>query len=312
MDEAYFAYQINQILDEFPELTQPNPHQSVFWHYLSGYSLVQIIESGELWATHLSCLNDGREFIHAFKIMQEIFDDFKSREGHTGDFKKFHTFLDSKFAETPSTYSNLYVASLSEKVDDLSQWRAYGGKQGENGYCIGFDTAFLKTGHISYSTNPFLGKVSYDENRHRQMCRRILDIVFRWFAAGVGRDNLDLRAKLIYRWLERYAFLWFPLMKNKSFEDEAEWRIVCRASRSEEANLKFRPRENMISRHVPQTYLRPDNTNLLPIQSVLVGPSRYQDISSESVRLQLASKGYFDGRLGWTPSVEISKIPLQG
>jgi hypothetical protein len=110
-------------------------------------------------------------------------------------------------------------------------------------------------------------------------------------------------------------------MKDKSFEDEAEWRIIYQANRwdtyksdnLESPKPKFLARESMISRHIPQTYLRPDNKNvLLPIKTIVVGPSRYQSVSRESVKLQLATKGYCKENLGWTPSVEDSKIPLQG
>ena len=217
----------------------------------------------------------------------------KSREGYTDDVTKFHAFLDSQFEKTPSTYSDLYVASVSEKQDDLSQWRAYGGKQGENGYSIGFDAMFLKTNY-GVASNPFLGKVSYCEARHRQVCRRLLDVLFRFFQFGVEEKGtkqnnyLDVYGKIVYRWLEEYAFKWFPLMKDKSFGEEAEWRMVYQANRWdiyqsnswEIPNLKFLARDRLISLHIPQTYFRPDHNNtLLPIRVILVGPSRYQDIS---------------------------------
>ena len=114
--------------------------------------------------------------------------------------------------------------------------------------------------------NPFLGKVSYNEDHHRQICRRVLDIAFRFFKVAVDyNENLELRNKLVYRWFEKYAFFWFPLMKKSTFEDEAEWRIVYRANGSNETNFKFLARESMISRHIPQTYMRP---RLIPLSQV--------------------------------------------
>ena len=184
MEEGYFSGEVAMIFEDFPDLRQSDIKQDKLWHYTSGSSLVDIINSGEFWTTHLSCLNDGQEFIYAFKIMREVLN-LKSKEGYTPNVRKFHDFLASHFEKTPSTYSDLYVASLSEKDNDLSQWRAYGGNRGENGYCIGFDTAFLKTGPIHNMVNPFMGKVSYDENRHRQICRRMLDAVFKFFRFGV-------------------------------------------------------------------------------------------------------------------------------
>jgi hypothetical protein len=109
-----FSYEIARIFEEFPELQHSHPQQSILWHYTSGSSLIRIIESGEFWATHLSCLNDGREFIHGIKLMQTVLS-LRNKERYTDEEKKFHAFLDSELEKPPSTYSDLYVASLSEK-----------------------------------------------------------------------------------------------------------------------------------------------------------------------------------------------------
>jgi len=177
----------------------------------------------------------------------------------------------------PLDYSDLYVALLSEKEDDFSQWRAYGGKHGEHGYSIGFDTAFLKPKYATVS-NLFLGKVSYNHDFNRQICQRLLDVIFKFSKSegnlvteGKAMNHLDVYKFVVYRYLEAHAFKWFPLMKDKSFRDEAEWRIVYQKNHNDASNQKFRAHESMISRHIPQTYLRPDgNIMHLRIHVILV------------------------------------------
>jgi hypothetical protein len=41
------------------------------YHYTSGETLIRIVQSGELWTTHIACLNDMKEFVYAFDRLKE-------------------------------------------------------------------------------------------------------------------------------------------------------------------------------------------------------------------------------------------------
>ena len=43
------------------------------WHYTTGEGLIKIIESGELWSTQVSCLNDATEYRYAIGAARAAF-----------------------------------------------------------------------------------------------------------------------------------------------------------------------------------------------------------------------------------------------
>jgi hypothetical protein len=44
------------------------------WHYTTGDNLIKILESGELWSTQVSCVNDTTEFKHAVQLSRGAFE----------------------------------------------------------------------------------------------------------------------------------------------------------------------------------------------------------------------------------------------
>jgi hypothetical protein len=108
------------------------------YHYTSGEGLVGIIESGDLWVTQASCLNDATEVRYAAAV---LLDSFQRYRGFPLDSDA--AFICDRaiagLSVDAAPKSEWFVACLSEEADDLSQWRAYG--RGEGGYAIGFDVA---------------------------------------------------------------------------------------------------------------------------------------------------------------------------
>jgi hypothetical protein len=78
-------------------------------------------------------LNDTQEFRYAVDIALEVLDE--ERAAHPGDFEETALTLVDSFKGMDSKSS--FIASFSEKGDDLSQWRAYGGRSPS--FAIGFD-----------------------------------------------------------------------------------------------------------------------------------------------------------------------------
>lgn len=93
---------------------------SCFYHYTDAQTALKILENKELWMTHTSYLNDSEEgkelrtYLNKKPVRPEI--------------NKVLDYIDKNF--------EVYVCSLSENGDLLSQWRGYC-PDGE-GYAIGF------------------------------------------------------------------------------------------------------------------------------------------------------------------------------
>jgi hypothetical protein len=43
----------------------------ILWHYTKGDSILNIVQSGKLNATHVSCLNDGTEIRYGAKLLRD-------------------------------------------------------------------------------------------------------------------------------------------------------------------------------------------------------------------------------------------------
>src|SRR5690349_13479332 len=102
----------------------PTPPPTL-WHYTTGNGLLKIVESGTLWATQISCLNDNSEFREASRLFTEAIEKFASTNTLTDD-ERFLYELAMKDGTTDSAPTSWwFVASFSAERDHLSQWRAY-------------------------------------------------------------------------------------------------------------------------------------------------------------------------------------------
>ena len=99
-------------------------------------------------------------------------------------------------------------------------------------------------------------------------------------------------------------------MKDPAFEAEREWRIIHKLRPSDIRSMVYRQRQTLMSRHIPFNYQKRDGDGsppLLPIQKIVVGPSRHKLVSQTSVYDLLRTQGYPASK----PTVEPSKIPFQ-
>jgi len=124
---------------------------------------------------------------------------------------------------------DVFVFSVSEARDDLSQWRAYGG--GGPSFSIGFDPRELE---IAADPAGFvLEKVIYDPVESKQHIAGLLDPSILAIAKDImARGGLTMPAEDFARkWgpdiianLARIA----PVYKHPSFGAEREWRLIAR------------------------------------------------------------------------------------
>jgi hypothetical protein len=68
-----YAYAVAFILRKALRDKQQGMPETV-WHYTSCATLVKILESKSLWATHVSCVNDTSEVRHLFDLLFARFD----------------------------------------------------------------------------------------------------------------------------------------------------------------------------------------------------------------------------------------------
>jgi hypothetical protein len=283
--------------------------QEIVWHYTTGDALLAIVETGILYATQVSCLNDSTEIQYGARLLRDAFSNIQP-DGV--EEKRLLDRINKTTVEDPAPSSNLpspwFVTCFSKEKDDLSQWRAY--SWGENGYAIAFlASGFLRPGSL-------VARVNYDKEQHKQVAKNVASATVSFFKEGLcAHPTAEAGTTAIDAWLTEYLGEWermvgylAPMVKDPAFRGENEYRIVHELQAHEFGQLRFRQKQTLMSRHLPLIFPPPNyatQSRLLPINEVMVGPSRHKEISRVSVECLLRQKGYP------TIPVTMSKIPFQ-
>ena len=197
---------------------------SYVYHYTTEEGFKGIIESQELWATSIYCLNDWTEFEYGRDALIESAR-VLLKGGDAADVAA--QLLSYLYDVHPS----LYVCSFSTAGDgdDLSQWRAYCPK---GGYAIGFPTAKLHQ-HMERTGMGRWGMMECEygtvgAGRFVEGLVRIMEEIFK-MAGGAG----GFRAQFPFNDPDKDGLLAQILeviakYKHEAFRAEQEWRLVYR------------------------------------------------------------------------------------
>jgi hypothetical protein len=285
-----------------------DPNQTL-WHYTNGSALLAIINSGTIFSTQVSCLNDSTEVRYASKLFCAALESLRAL--YLGD-SIASAFLDRAIdlfqedIDDPSQSAIPYfVTCFTELEDDLSQWRAYGG--GENGYALGF-----KASDLFGVSQSIVVKVNYDQSLHVRLAEETAKATVTYYIAGLNEDGgRDPDA-----WADEFLFVWnelitriAPLVKDPGFESEQEYRIVKQFTPGDVGQLHFLQKNSLMSRHLPlqlpSGMAASGSGYRLPISSIMVGPCRHRHVSRASIGSLLLQKFYAMNM------VSVSRSPFQ-
>ncbi|MBB2823281.1 UNVERIFIED_ORG: hypothetical protein GGD59_006587 [Rhizobium esperanzae] len=261
-------------------------------HYSTLTGFKGIIESGCLWASNASFLNDRAELIHALKASKKAISMISSKKA----LKVWAPMLKEVFEElSDGQKSNTYVSCFCGDDDNLSQWRGYGGSV--QGVSITFDREALAK-RLS-SNNAALYKVTYARLSTASKLRdalagELVDIAE--LDEIVGEADEEARYNDL---LTRVSAL-LPKFKHLGFKDEREWRFVVQEKRPPKEHVLFRVSEN---KFVPYIKIG-GGVAPLPITSVRVGPGTDQELTARSLNEFLMAHGY-------KTKVHISEVPFR-
>jgi Protein of unknown function (DUF2971) len=259
------------------------------YHYTTQQGLLGIIKTQEIWASHTQYLNDAREFRHGIAVVEEQLNAMKKE---TSNQEKTALLGEMELGFRGQEGTNVCVCSFSEQKDALSQWRTYGGLQG---FSIGFSGAYLRA--AADELNFWLAPVIYDEDQQRTVIRALLEDVL--------QENLQRTATSVEfereepvplggnlgAYLNRYA----PLLKHKSFSEEAEWRIISRPLSCRAERFEYRAGASMLTPYfrIPLS----SDKRRLNIEEVVVGPTPHPGQSVASLRGFLLRHDLRDARV---------------
>lgn len=281
----------------------------VIWHYTPYETLLKILGSKSLWATHVSCVNDASEVRHLFDL---LFEQLHGREVDP-QLSPLFDYLKGLGGKDYADSSEWFVTSFCTECDDLNLWRAYAGADG--GVAVGFESREvvgrawkdeLRGGHQGFPETYVL-PVAYCAAKKKELVQKLLAATERLFKADLdGQDHRTWPEEFWAAWQDQIAAV-APLVKDEAFQSEKEWRLITKLHASRQSSLKFLARRTTITRHLPLE-LRPiadADPAMLPIVKIKIGPGGHQTLTKANVEELLRLKGYIGVR------VTCSKIPFR-
>ncbi|RIJ09911.1 DUF2971 domain-containing protein [Pseudomonas sp. 91RF] len=265
------------------------------FHYTDVAAVQSILTNKKLWLTDLRFLNDSEEMKHGLEYVLSALKKPSVANRINPEYVEAATsFIDDNlnfdfcdFSASPQ----IFVCSLSQSDDLLSQWRAYGS------YAIEFDGDLLtqnKSGcsyrskekeAIAFSsvieTLRAVGR-SHQANPHR-----------------MGDDGVAAYIDLI-----KLA----ATFKHQSFEEEQEVRLIRGVDFNDDVDVKFRPRGNIL---IP--YIEVE----IPFESITgvhIGPMPNQEVAYWSMSTfvnQLDFNWHHDNAGNHTIDIQRSKTPYR-
>jgi len=261
-------------------------------HYTSGENTIAILESKEIWATQIGCLSDAKELVHGSDLLGSAITE-KIAEGPSKDFKALLEEMARLLSAPRPEVAGAFVVCFTEKPDDLSQWRAYGGNEG--GYALQFDFGSLVAAAARIGS--VIVPVAYDAGTKHILMNDIL----RWSECFFVKGLTEKRAPIPVQWVEEFASFWLwnlsfllPMIKHDAFEAEAEWRLIYWLKDTDIPRMKFTQQQSMMRRHLPLE-LRADvndSHSRLPLAGIMVGPTRHPELSRIGINDLLVKRSY--------------------
>ena len=185
------------------------------YHYTDQNGFMGIFDSRTLWATNIQYLNDHNEYYLATKIASEI---LEKRIEEEKDLDIRFTYQEFLVKIQLISHVNVCVCSLSEQGDLLSQWRGYSNEMG--GYSIGFD--FDSIEFIAKKNGFELVKCIYDKEQQIKKVESVINEAINMVGQGV-KNGINKKS---IEYFEESLLKLAPVLKDRHFSEEAEWRMV--------------------------------------------------------------------------------------
>jgi hypothetical protein len=258
----------------------PDPPPTLF-HYTRQAGLLGVLRADSLWATKIHYLNDSSEYEFALQIASDILKQRLDNEQNPRERGKIECLRNNI---SGIERLNVCVVSFSEDSDLLSQWRAYGGTKG--GYALGFYTSRLL--EQSAEQGFFLRRCVYEEQEQRELIADLIqESLGTEFNTEEGYVDPDRPRTLITLPtdgdFQAHLATLAPILKNKSFKEEREWRLISKAVSV--LRMSFREGYSMLIPYV-EFNLGADKAKYLA--SVTVGPAPHMGLSKNATSMLLA------------------------
>ena len=238
---------------------------STVYHYTSAEGLFGILESNSIWATDCRFLNDASESQVGVAKAKEICRTrrFSQTSAYLEEF--YRQVLTVLGVESPEPN---FVFSLSEREDDLTQWRTYANDG--LGFTVGFSSANLLENSQDNNAEFEFSKVYYLSRGQEKAVKDAFDEFEKFIKINKRRDFGGIAMTLDWV-VSNYS----TLFKHSSFRSEREWRVNTYNlidDEEERQSVKVRAKGGRLIPYIPLN-LGKQPHDRLPITRIGIGPS---------------------------------------
>ncbi len=267
---------------------------NILYHYTNQEGFLGIFSSKTLWATKIHNLNDTKEFNHAIELVNTAvwhISKAQKENWQANLFEKLKCRLDG------ISKLHIYVSSVSEEGDILSQWRGYCPK---GGISIGFNRVHLMKicNDQGFSLKPCI----YEYSQQKSIIEKLIIELIKNIVKLSESRNIDEAMKLgIDKFLPNFIQV-SPTLKDSSFSEEKEWRIISFPLRMDDSRCRFRPGNPSLIPYLEVKLL--DSGGKFPVNRICIGPTSDNELALDSVTHFLIHQ-----RIDF--QVSISRIPYR-
>jgi hypothetical protein len=289
---------------KFDEVQQKEPCPERLFHYTTQSGLLDILDSGALWATKIQYLNDSTEFGLAVELAKRRLEKRIEACNAIATTDVGVEVLQVVLTNLHGiTNSNICSVSFCKNGDLLSQWRGYASNG--VGYSIGFQTDALvrKTTILGCR----LSRCIYDEETQIIIVDDLIDKsmqVVRDMMNSLGQENRDSCIRGVAATLERSIVKYGACFKHVTFKEENEWRLITNPISFTDKNFRFRQGLSTIKPYyilklvdeIDVDGLKINGPWFNMIEKIVIGPCPHPKLSEQSI-LGLIIKYFInDGR----------------
>lgn len=205
---------------------KPAQAPDLVYHYTSLKSVLSIIESGQLWASYITQMQDKEEYFHALNSFAKAAGFINSLSHKTlRDCLIERTTVALVNRDEPEQFIYpLFVSSFSYARNDPELWQ----KHADNGkgVCIGFDNEKLSNCARSFQGLAYQMPVIYDNTKQQVLLQSLVNFILREYDfSAEARADTEEWVGILTEAMSHIA----PLFKRgKDFAWEKEWRFVRR------------------------------------------------------------------------------------
>jgi len=265
------------------------------WHYTDGNGFLGILQSGRLFATQVSALNDTKETEYATDLFREEVKNAIAEQAGNNDAVAFFQSILEQIKEEPGNptqgISKFFVSCFSTRADDINQWSKY--TRASPGR---FAIAFYPNG-LNRELNSSLYRVIYDKERMGAAVKKVVYATLDFYMSGLTGDRAEKPeewANMFYLAWDEWIYKLAPLVKDQQWESEGELRIVHELKVADFPDVRFSQKRSILARYLPLDFpcWVKERVSRLPIAKVIVGPGENQASSRLSAILLLEQMGY--------------------